>query len=146
MMDGLRLLTLSDLTFGEIKVLVATPREEDSWGVLAPLRETAWGPLIREVSGEAMSHARHGFSSPLMKEIGPHPKHLAGMISDKDGMCVLTRPGACAGAGSHCRPGRKLPDCYEPPTEAQDVATVVSLAWRDGQYVVVVIGDEFIAT
>lgn len=146
MRDGLQSFVLPDLTFGTIQLLVAIPKEDDPWGVLSPLRGTAWEPLIREISGEAMSHAKHGFSLPLMKEIGPHPKYLSPRISNKEGMCTQTKPGACAGAGAHCRPGPKLPDCYEAPVAASEVAATVSLAWRDGLYVVVVIGGEFIIT
>lgn len=140
------MVTLPDTMFGVVRVCVATPRVNDHWGVLAPLRATPWGPLIREVSGESISHARHGFSTPLMREIGPHPKHLMRVVSDKDGMCVLTRPGACIGSGPRCRPGPKMPDCYEPPAlppDVQEIAAAVSLAWRDGKYVVVVVGGEF---
>jgi hypothetical protein len=144
--DGLQTITLSDKMFGVMTLCVATPREGDPWGVLSPLRGTVWGSLVREVSGRAISHARHGFSTPLMQEIGPHPRHLARQVSDADGMCVLTRPGACLGAGPNCRPGLKVPDCYEPPASSPDVqvlAAAVTLAWRDGKYVVVVVGDEF---
>lgn len=145
-MDGLQTITLSDTTFGVVVVCVATPRADDHWGVLSPLRGTVWGSLVREVSGEALSHARHGFSTPLMQEIGPHPRHLGRQVGDKDGMCALTRPGACLGAGPKCRPGPKLPDCYEPPAlrpDVQAVAAAVAISWREGKYVVVVTGGEF---
>ena len=140
-------MTFTDPAHGEVRVLVATPREDDPWGVLGSLRGTPWGSLVREVSGEALAHARHGYATPLMREIGPSPKHLMGKISDKDGLCKLSRPEMCAGATPMCRPGRKLPDCYEPPgdltPEASESAVIVSLAWRDGCYVVVVVGGEF---
>ena len=133
---------MSDTFHGTYKLLVAIPRE-DAWGVLAPLRGTVWGSLIREVSGEAMAHARHGFLTPLANEIGPEPKHLMRKVPDAVGMCALSVGGACAGATPLCRPGPKVPDCYEPTGDATSVVYRVVLAWREGRYVVVVKGDEF---
>lgn len=143
--DGFHQFTVEDDVLGRFDLLVAIPHEEDHWGVLAPLRGTHWGALIREVSGESLAHARHGFMSPLAREIGPAPKHLAKLVQDPWGMCVLTAPGACAGATRHCRPGPKLPDCYEPAVaaELQNLVHKVALAWRDGRYVLVVDGPEF---
>lgn len=130
-----------------MRIVAAVPKGDDPWGVLAPLRGTVWGSLVREVSGEAMAHARHGFATPLMREIGPHPRVLSRKVPDEDGLCAFARDGSCAGATLSCRPGPKLPDCYEPPRladpEAQRLATTVALAWRDGSYVVVVVGGEF---
>jgi hypothetical protein len=144
--DGLHRFRLSDPAFPDVVVLMAVPHEDDHWGVFAPLRRTVWGTLIREVSGEAMAHARHGFLSPLMREIGPDPKNVARMVPDDAGMCALTVGGACAGASPKCRPGKGLPDCYQPPgvdPEVQELVAKVALAWRDGCYVLVVAGDEF---
>lgn len=145
MSEGFHQFSVQDAVHGRFELLVAVPNEDDHWGVLAPLRGTVWGAQIREVSGEAFAHARHGFLSPLMREIGPEPKHLSNRIPDIDGRCVLTAPGMCAGAGPHCRPGKKLPDCYEPPgpVETQLLMLRVAVAWRDGVYVVVVAGSEF---
>lgn len=147
MSDGFHKITVTDPAHAPVTLLVVLPIEEDAWGVLSPLKNTIWGTLIREVSGESLAHARHGYMTPLMNEIGPAPKHLAKLVPDKDGKCTLTRKGACAASGPHCRPGPKLPDCYEPPGVGtgvlQELLAKVVLAWRDDVYVVVVIGLEF---
>ena len=145
MSDGFHDFAVSDPVMGTLRLMAVTPHEEDPWGILAPIRQTVWGSLIREVTGEALAHARHGYLSPLLQELGPHPKHLAQKVSDKDGMCVLFGGGVCAAASKYCRPGPKLPECYEPPVAAnlQFIIGRVALAWRDGIYVVVVHGDEF---
>lgn len=149
MIEGIRNMTVADQTYGELKLAVAVPYHGDSWGVLAPLRETVWGPLIRVVPGEAIAHARHGYAEPLIRVLGPAPSVLARKIVDHDGLCDMAQKKSCGIAGQHCRPGSKLPECYQPPTltgSAQEMAAVVALAWRDGFYVLVVDGNEFSLT
>lgn len=146
MNEGFHRFVVSDPAFPPIRLMVALPKNQDAWGVLAPLRTTMWGALVPEVSGEAVAHARHGYASPLLKEIGPSPSDLVKRIPRKAAMCALSTPGTCAGATDKCRPGPKLPDCYEPPGlsgAAQNVAAELAIAWRDGWYVIVVVGAEF---
>lgn len=146
-MKGFHLMALPDPTHGEVLLAVAVPRDGEPWGVLAPLRGTPWGDAVREVTGEALSHARHGWSTPLMREVGPHPHDLARRIPPEAGACDLSTGGRCAGASPLCRPGKKMPDCYEPPglaeTEQQVLAATVALFWREGRYVLTVRGSEF---
>jgi hypothetical protein len=143
-MQGLREINLNDPEQGLIKILTPIPKDDDSWGVLAPLRDTSWGSRIITVSGEALSNAMHGWATPLMREIGPQPKAHAKRIPEADGVC--SQIANCIGAGPQCRPGPKLPDCYEAPNlpiGVRMLAAFVALAWRDGRYVVVVKGSEF---
>ena len=145
MSDGLRRIELTDDEWGDVKLLVAIPRDGDSWGILAPLRGTVWGDQVQIVSGDAVSHALHGWATPLMREIGVAPKVRAHRIDHKAGFCKLSL--SCVGAGALCIPGPKMPDCYEAPgfdLAASLVASTVALAWRDGFYVVVVEGDGFV--
>lgn len=143
--DGFHEFRVTDSVYGSFDLLVAIPQEHDPWGKLAPIRGTPLGPLIREVSGESMAHARHGFLAPLVRTIGPAPRHLLKLVPKAWGMCGLAAPGLCAVSGPRCRPDPKLPDCYEPPVEAgvQGVVFRVVMAWRDGKYVLVVNGPEF---
>lgn len=144
--DGLRRVQLTDPEWGELKLLVAIPKDGDPWGVLAPLRDTAWGRQIQVVSSDALSHALHGWATPLMREIGVAPKVHASRIGDDVGRCGLD--GSCLGARAECRPGTATPDCYEAPKLRPSVslmAATVALAWRDGFYVVVADGDGFVA-
>lgn len=146
MIHGLQHFTVQDMTYGELRLVVAIPNDEHPWGVLAPLRGTPWEPFIRVVPGEAMAHARHGYAAPLVAVLGPSPAVIARRVPPRVGMCRLAQQGTCAGASPTCLPGPKLPDCYEPPglsPVAQEMAAAVALAWRDGSYVVVVDGDEF---
>lgn len=143
--DGFREINLTDREQGELKLLVVTPRDGDPWGLLAPLRDTAWGRQVAIVSGEALSHAMHGWATPLVREIGVPPRVRAKRVPE---VCALNR--SCLGfKAGICQPGPDLPDCYEPPGlegPLRSAVTQVALAWREGRFVVVVNGPEFALT
>lgn len=143
--DSFKWMNLQSDDWGEVKLLVPKVRQGDPWGVISTLKGTIWGDQIPTVSGPAFSDAMRGSATRLMREIGPLPKHLNMRISDSDGVCRYH--GSCPLYRSHCRPGKKLPDCYEPPgewTPQESMAiTQVALAWSEGRYVVVVEGDEW---
>jgi len=141
MRDDFRQITLTDAEQGEVKLLVVVSRNGDAWGAIGCLRGTPWGDQIPVVSGEVMSHALHGWATPLMREIGPAPRLRARRMNV---MCSLLK--SCVGASPKCRPGPALPDCYEPSGVSSEAALWVAriaVAWRDGLYVVVVEGPEF---
>lgn len=139
-MSRFRRIDLVDPQWGDIKLTVAVPQGGDPWGALAPLRGTPWGDQIQVVSGEALSHALHGWAAPLMREIGNPPETRSKRIPTDIAGCALRE--GCLGATEACRPGPELPGCYE-PEGADPVAAEVAFAWRDGRYVVVVEGYEF---
>lgn len=138
MTDGFREITITDPEQGRILLLVAIPIGEDSWGRLAPLRGTPWEAQIQVVTGEALSHALHGWATPLVRELGSPPYVRADRVPPEAGRCALY--GACVGSSRFCRPGPKTPECYE---SAVPVGSRVALAWREGRHVVVVQGAEF---
>lgn len=139
MSDGFREINLTDAEQGEIRLLMALPAGDDMWGCLSPLKGTSWEPLIQVVSGEAFSHALHGWATPLVREIGIPPQVRSSRVPLTDSQCA--QHGACLGAAPHCRPGPKVPECYEAPIP---VASRVALAWREGRYVIVVNGKGFV--
>jgi len=143
--DGFKWLKVEDTTHGELKLVVSIPTTEDPWGVMAPLKGTEWEPLIRVISGDSMSHAMHGYSTPLARELGLEPRLLARKVPEECAMCDLWDQG-CLTAGPNCRPGPDVPDCYEGRHEDPIIRMLIGqvvIAWRDGWYVVVVEGDEF---
>jgi hypothetical protein len=147
-MEGIRYATLDDRDQGKILLAIVVPKGEDNWGVMAPLQGTRWGDLICVVPGEAMSHALHGWATPLVRVLGPTPRDLVRKLSvTGDTTCGLST--TCAFVTPKCVPGPKLPDCYEPPDltgEQAQLATFLALAWREGRYVVRVEGVEFSIT
>lgn len=144
MIRGFRHITFTDDHWGEIKLMVVLPIGDDPWGVLAPIKDTVWGGQIRVVDAEAYSHALHGYLDPLMRVIGPEPKHLTKRIPLNQGRCALYK--GCLTAGPECRPGLKTPGCYEPPALDVGVTPLVAqvvFAWQEGRYVLVVEGEGF---
>lgn len=144
MIRGFRMLTMNDDHWGELKLMVVLPKDGDPWGVLAPIRDTVWSEQVQVVSGEVFSHALHGYWDPLMRAIGPEPRHRAKRIPLEQGQCALFE--GCVGASPECCPGGKTPGCYEPPGIELDLAPLIAevvFAWRDGRYVLVVEGESF---
>ncbi len=144
MISGFRSVDLDDPDWNLIKLLISLPRPDEPWGVLAPLRGTVWGNQLSIVPGDDLSHAFHGWATPLMRVIGVNPKVRAKRIENDEGVCRLT--GSCVGATPLCRPGPKVLACYEAPglpQEAWPLASLVARAWGEDRYVVVVDGPEF---
>jgi len=142
---------------GKIQLLRPLPSERrdgdtlivDPWGELAPLRiHPEFATLIPIVTGEAFSHAMHGHMRPLMETIGPEPKHQLIRIPAPHDKCSLAKEGCVMHDLQRCRPrSKKLPECWAPVSEdaaAQRAMSIVTLAWSEGRYVVVVEGDEFV--
>jgi len=142
--DGVRQIELTDPQWGEIKIMMPLPRRGDPWGIFAPLRHTAWGDQVQVVSAENLSHALHGYATPLMQEIGVAPAVHARRIPLEAGRCGLFDD--CVGKGLLCRPGKDVPACYEAPhlsvTDSL-LASAITQAWKDGYYVLVAEGEGF---
>ncbi len=144
--DGIRRINLTDAEQGGILLTVILPKNDDLLGLFASIRGTEWAGLIRTVSGEALSHAVHGWATPLVRELGPHPSAVLRRHSTP---CSLSTGDQCVGATANCRPGLRMPDCYEPPKLPMSVSSLVTtvlLELRGGRYVVAVSGSEFVLT
>ncbi len=145
-MDGLRNVRLHDKDWGEVLLLICLPKRGNIWGVLEPLRDTSWGRQVSVVSGEAISHALHGYAVPLMREVQRKPRDLARRLTVEERMCNLAQNGECGLASEKCQPGSgKIPFCYEAPVEQELKRLIDSVvrAWDEGRYVIVVDGKEF---
>lgn len=139
-MQGLRSIDLKDSDWGTvpIKLLAILPQEDNPWGIAAPLQGTPWGDQIQKVSGEAFSHALHGWAMPLMREIGVDP-----YIHAKKVPIYCDLKGSCIGFNTkNCLPGKLTPNCYQ-VEENSDLITTIVLAWKEGRYVILIEGAEF---
>lgn len=118
----------------------------DPWGDLAPLRdEPDFAQLLPVVSGETFSLALHGYAKPLMEVIGPEPEFQLRRLPSKYRECSLR--GSCVMFNDkRCQPlSKKLPECWWPEADetSRRAVAVVTLAWAEDRYVVIVEGDEF---
>lgn len=136
---------LSSPEWSTIKILRPVPSGTDPWGIFASIRETPWGESLPTVDGEIMSHAQYGHVMPLVRQLGLPPEILLRKIPKKYRECTQAKN--CIGYQAiACNPCKKMPDCYDPPgipKEAQAVAVIVAVAWREGRYVVIVTGTEY---
>ena len=131
--------------WGDIIVHRPIPRGEDRWGILAPIRGTSWEPLIYEVTGEAFSHALHGWLKPLVNELGPPPLRIGHRIPREESVCAMLDECVIANR-EMCHASGPPPDCYYPPVEdpaLNKAMEEVVVAWREGSYVIVVTDGEF---
>lgn len=143
--QGIRRFTITDQRTSEkIEVLRPLPDRDSEWGVFECIRETEIGSLIPVVSGEALSHALHGYMQPLQDSLLRTPKHQFRKITEdltcsEIEHCILANPAICV-------PCTATPHCYMPQgyqgQTAHAISTIVR-AWADGRYVLVVSGVEF---
>lgn len=137
--------TIDSEEWGRVLLLRPIPKDGDIWGDLSVLRGTPWGDQIYAISGEVLSHALHGHVMPLMRALGTPPLVRARRLPPEYQECALIK--SCILSGPECKPGSTVPACYTPPVlppEAQQAASVVALAWKEGRHVVVVEGPEFV--
>jgi len=128
-----------------IPVLRPLPRNGDPWGVLAPARETPWGPLVPVIPGETLSHALNGYLKPLLAVLGAEPRGLLARVPEGFRQCALARE-CVVFKEKDCHPCPRLPDCYVPPgvpPEARDAVACIALGWKEGRYVLVIGEGEF---
>jgi hypothetical protein len=98
------------------------------------------GTLIADqlsyVSGESLEHALHGWSKPLVTELGPPPQGSLIKLALVASECSLKK--GCGSWGRDCHPtSKKTPWCFE-PTDHPSFAGQIVRWWRDGVYVLVV--------
>jgi hypothetical protein len=143
-----RAVDITDPEWGTVKLLVAYPSERDgAWGELTPLQGVMpWCDLVAKVPAEALSHALHGWGTPLMRAVGRAPAALTRLVNRDAGECGLKSE--CIGWNpKKCVPSTNAPSCWEPlgdlSPEASVLVGVVVRAWAEGRYVLVAVGQEF---
>lgn len=142
-MNGIVVTKIPDLAWGEPKIARAIGNDRDPWGVLAVLRETPWEALIPLIPSSIFDQALRGHVTPLMRLIGPPPVALAKRLPIVYTQC--RERDHCVNVSQICRPGEKMPDCWEGSEllpEAVGVASYVARLWRDGIPVIVVVPRE----
>ena len=135
---------------GEIHLMYPIPKPDNPLGVLSKV-DKEWLKHIPSISGENLSHALHGWATPLVRELPAHP-HLTMKRIKPKAMCRSHKGGAkkggdCLMANDKCYPNKDTPECYDAPVETFEKRMLISeivLAWKSGIYVVTIKGSEFI--
>ncbi len=138
--------TIQTTDWGPIRFARVLPTDSDPWGVVGLLKDTPWGTGISVVPGDLFSHALHGHATPLLRILGSPPETRFRHIPLGQTVCSESQ-GCPTFQPTICKACPKVPLCYAPPALeglARELATEVALFWRDGVYVVVVEGNEFV--
>lgn len=140
-------LTVKTKEWGDVSVMRILPTKQfGSWGDFHFLQGTEWEKQILELDGNVFTDALHGRTLPFLNCLGtPYPQKLK-KIPKEVGWCKHKVDKTCDMRNNTCYPCKKMADCYEPNgfglIEAQMLAELV-LFWREGGYVIRVIGKEF---
>ena len=105
---------------------------EEEWRAL----QTA-GMDITEISKEDMDHALHGWTRPLVDNIGPPPNGLMRRLVSKE--CAL-KEGCPFYRKTDCTAlSKKMPWCFEPVGYFPgNLSGEIIKLWREGVYVLIV--------
>lgn len=137
-MTGLREVVISCKEQGKVLLAIVTP-EPDVWGITAPLVGSVWQSALPVVPAQTLETALLGWATPLMRVIGPSPRELCLKYPFVCSQCNIQ---ICPGANkSHCKPGKRLPVCYTPPSltpEQTQIAAMIALYWKEDRYVVLI--------
>ncbi len=108
---------------------------EPAW---EPLRTSKYAEYLTVVSKETIDHALHGWTSPLIKSLGPEPKLILHRISPDSKQCTLWDK-CIFYRKTNCLPkSPKMPHCFELPGVPVESGQEVLRLWRESVYVVVV--------
>lgn len=126
---------------GTLELLVVWAKDgawEDEW---EPLRGTPWGDLVSVVPEEAMEHALHGWSKPLVTALGLPPEGGLRKLPVEGKLCMRRKTCPLHNV-KKCYPiAEELPWCYEPDgvasEEVRAAASKLIQTWHEGVYVVV---------
>lgn len=141
-----RRVKLPTLEMGEVQLFLLDGWEEP-WTLL---QGTPIGNQISMVTKEAVNHALHRLSRPLVDSLGIPPQGALRKVPLVSQSCWMKRPKgnrrACSIQGPECTiRSPKVPVCFEPDgIEEESLRKVSAQAielWREGVYVVVTISD-----
>lgn len=128
---------------GELRLLLIFEEEEGRWeSEWEPLRGTVFGEQFSFVTKEALDHAMHRYSRPLVDSLGPIPAGALKKIPQVSREC-FRRKVCPLYIAERCFPESKnMPWCFEPDGVADPsvrfAATRAIEQWRDHVYLVVV--------
>jgi hypothetical protein len=128
---------------GELRILLIDTEPDGSWEPeWEPLRGTIFGDQFSTASREAVEHALHRLSRPLVDALGIPPEGALRRVPVEGRECFNRRTCKIY-LPKHCRlEAKNMPRCFEPDGVASELvretATKAFEYWRDRVYLVVV--------
>ncbi len=103
-----------------------------------PLRTSRYAEYLLVTTKEMVDHALHGWTSPLVKALGPSPQLILHRLSPDSRQCALS--GKCIFyRKADCIPkAPKMPTCFEPVGVPPEIGQELIRLWRESVYVVIV--------
>lgn len=102
------------------------------------LRQTPYATYFTVIPKETLDHALHGWTSPLVKGLGPSPAMILHRLSPDSKQCAVWDK-CVFYRKTDCIPkSPKLPHCFVPVGVPTEQGYEVLRFWRDAVYVVVV--------
>lgn len=133
-----RRIKLQTREMGDLHLMVVRSQQgvwEAAW---EPLRGTPYAEYVTVVSKETLDHALHGWTSPLVKALGPAPNLILHRLSPDAKQCRLWDR-CIFYRKADCQPkAPKMPTCFEPVGVPPEIGYEVLRLWHETVYVVVV--------
>lgn len=108
---------------------------ESEW---EPLRGTSYAEYFTYTHREIIEHALLGWTSPLVKSLGPEPRLILHRLSPDARQCAAWEK-CVFYRKTDCLPNAKqMPNCYQPRGVPGDLGYEMIRLWRESVYLVVV--------
>lgn len=108
---------------------------EPSW---EPVRLSRYAEYFTKVPKQVMDHALLGWTSPLVKSLGPAPKLILHRLSPDARQCAVVEK-CLFYQKKNCLPNAaKMPTCFELVGLPGEISYELLRLWRDSVYMVVV--------
>lgn len=133
-----RLIKLTTREMGDLNVMLVRcvqGRWEAAWEAL---QTSPYGQFVTVVPQQVIDHALLGWTSPLVKALGPAPNLILHRLSPDSKQCSQ-REGCLFYRKQDCLPkAPKMPSCFELAGLPADISYELLRLWRESVYMVAV--------
>ena len=133
-----RQVKLQTREMGDLHLMLIRSRAGEWESYWQLLKDTPYASYLTRISKETLDHALHGWTSPLVKALGPTPAMILHRLSPDARQCVLWDK--CVFYRKRdCTPkAPKMPNCFQPQGVPAELGYEVLRLWRDSVYIVLV--------
>ena len=108
---------------------------ESDW---AALRDSPYAEFLTRIEKETLDHALHGWTSPLVKKLGPSPQMILHRLSPDNRQCALWADCVFYRKRDCVPKAPKMPSCFEPRDLPTELGQEMLRVWRESVYIVLV--------